>query len=480
MSFVSLQFVLLLSIVFVIYWVIPNKYRWIVLFIASYIFYMSWNAKYVVLIFITTFVSYACAIALEKASSKYVKNLMLITALLISLGILFVFKYYNFCMDSLVTICSWFALELHPTTLRLLLPVGISFYTFQTLSYVIDVYRGEVKAERHFGKYATFIAFFPQLVAGPIERTQNLMPQITGEHKFVYEKATYGLKLMAWGAFKKMVIADTLAVYVDKVYENITGYRGFSLILAAVFFTFQIYCDFSGYSDIAIGTAKLLDIDLMTNFKSPYFSTSVKEFWSKWHISLSTWFRDYVYIPLGGNRCGKLRTNINLLVTFLVSGLWHGASWNYVIWGAVHGVSQIFEKGFRKKKVEHGSIRWWISVAGIFAFAVFTWVFFRANTFADVQYFFANAFHGIADLKLYLYEGYHVIAPTEADETRVKMMMVMISILMGYDYVSLKTDLWKKVSGWNIVVRYTIYILLIAIVLLARATTEATFVYFQF
>lgn len=480
MSFVSLQFVLLLSIVFVLYWAVPNKYRWILLFIASYIFYMSWNAKYVVLILVTTLASYLCAIGLERTEAKQIKKLMLVITLLISLGILFVFKYYNFCMDSFAAACSWFSLELHPTTLRLLLPVGISFYTFQTLSYVIDVYRGDVKAERHFGKYATFIAFFPQLVAGPIERTRNLLPQITGEHKFSYEKATAGLKLMAWGAFKKMVIADRLAVYVDQVYENITDYQGFTLVLAAFFFTFQIYCDFSGYSDIAIGTAKLLDIDLMTNFKSPYFSASIKEFWSRWHISLSTWFRDYVYIPLGGNRCGAVRRGLNLMITFLVSGLWHGASWNYVIWGGVHGLCQILEKGFTKTKAKQGSIRWWISVMVVFAFAVFTWVFFRANTFADVQYFFANAFNGIRDLKMYLYVGYKAIAPTEMDEIRVKMMFVMIAILMGYDYASLKVNVWEKISKWNIVARYAIYLLLVVVVLVLRATAEATFVYFQF
>ena len=217
--------------------------------------------------------------------------------------------------------------------LNVISPVGISFYTFQTLSYVIDVYKVDVKAEKHFGYYATFISFFPQLVAGPIERTKNLLPQIKSAHVFNYEQATYGLKLMAWGFFKKLVIADTLSSPVKLVFDNPQEVQGFALILASFFFTIQIYCDFSGYSDIAIGTAKLFGIDLMTNFKNPYLSKSIKEFWSRWHISLSTWFRDYVYIPLGGNRVGHIRHNINLMITFLVSGLWHGANWTFVTWG---------------------------------------------------------------------------------------------------------------------------------------------------
>lgn len=246
---------------------------------------------------------------------------------------LFLFKYFDFSLKIISEICDSISIPIQPMTLRLILPVGISFYTFQTLSYIIDVYKSKVPAEHHFGQYAVFISFFPQLVAGPIERTGSLLHQIKEKHTFCYEKATYGLKIMAWGYFKKCVIADTCGTYVDVIYNDIMQYSGFALIGATFLFAIQIYCDFSGYSDIAKGTAKLLDIDLMDNFKSPYLSENIKEFWGRWHISLSTWFRDYVYIPLGGNRVSTIKTDCNLFITFLVSGLWHGANYTYIIWG---------------------------------------------------------------------------------------------------------------------------------------------------
>lgn len=339
MLFNSLSFAVFLPIVFGLYWGIPQKYRWIVLFVSSCYFYMSWNVKYIVLIMFTTCVSYISALLIKKYESK--KKLLMCVTLIACLGTLFFFKYFNFIIESFSEVFCFFAIPLHPITLKFMLPVGISFYTFQTLSYVIDVYRGELEAEPHFGKYATFITFFPQLVAGPIERAKNLLPQICGEHKFDYVQATYGLKLMAWGFFKKLVIADNLAVSVDLIYNDIYAYSGFALIVATVFFAFQIYCDFSGYSDIAIGVAKLFGINLMSNFQSPYFSSTIKEFWSRWHISLSTWFRDYVYIPLGGNRKGRCRKYINLIITFMVSGIWHGANWTFVLWGGTWSSTSI-------------------------------------------------------------------------------------------------------------------------------------------
>lgn len=326
MLFNSIAFAVFLPIVFILYWVFPFKYRWILLLIASYYFYMSWNAKYLLLIVFITAISYAGALLIERAKKWKIKKLLLGGVAFSSLGLLFVFKYWNFALTSLETVCHFASIPLHPITLNLVLPVGISFYTFQTLSYVVDVYRGDVEAESHFGQYAAFISFFPQLVAGPIERTKNLLPQIKKEHFFDYETATYGLKLLAWGFFKKLVIADNLAIYTDQVFKDVYSFRGFSLLVASVFFSFQIYCDFSGYSDIAIGTADLFGIKLMKNFKSPYFSVSIKEFWKRWHISLSSWFQDYVYIPLGGSRVGKLRSYLNLMITFLISGLWHGAA----------------------------------------------------------------------------------------------------------------------------------------------------------
>lgn len=330
MLFNSLEYAIFLPCVFLLYWVLPHKLRWVILLISSYYFYMSWNAKYVVLIATTTFVSYICAIFIEKTEKTVYKRFCLIVGLVLSLGILYFFKYYNFSMDLIERF-----VPITAPRYSFLLPVGISFYTFQTLSYVIDVYRGEVSAEKNLGIYATFVSFFPQLVAGPIERTANLMPQINSKKNFNYESARYGVRLALWGLFKKMVIADNLAVWVDKVYGNVTSYEGCSLAVAAFFFSIQIYCDFSGYSDIARGSAKLLDIELMENFRSPYFSASIKEFWGRWHISLSTWFRDYVYIPLGGNRVSKGRNVINYMITFLVSGLWHGDNLTFVVWGGI-------------------------------------------------------------------------------------------------------------------------------------------------
>ena len=309
-----------------------------------------------------------------------------------SLFVLFFFKYLDFAQNTLIRVLNSFAIQLHPLTLKILLPVGISFYTFQTLSYVIDVYKGEVEPERNFFKYATFVSFFPQLVAGPIERTRNLLPQIDCEHTFTYEKASYGIKLMAWGFFKKIVIADNLGVMVDVVFNHPDEYQGFSFALAVLFFTIQIYCDFSGYSDIAIGTAKLFDIDLMTNFKSPYFSASIQEFWRRWHISLSGWFRDYVYIPLGGSRVSRIRHYVNLCVTFLLSGLWHGAAFTYIVWGGLHGLMQCVESFFFGKKLrsEHkeggakkGTLVWWIRVIVVFILVAGAWCFFRAGSLSQ-------------------------------------------------------------------------------------------------
>lgn len=344
MNFNSLEYAAFLPIVFALYWALPHKFRWVLLLISSYYFYMSWNPRYVVLILFTTAVSYAAALLLEKYRNRASRNVILAGTLISCLGVLFFFKYFNFASESVAAVARYFSFSMQPITLKLLLPVGISFYTFQTLSYVIDVYRGEVKAERNFGIYAAFISFFPQLVAGPIERTANLLPQIKSEKKFDYDLAMHGARQMLWGFFKKVAVADVAATYVNTAYDTLHSCTGFDLCAAILFFSMQIYCDFSGYSDIAIGTARLFGINLMTNFKSPYFSTSIKEFWSRWHISLSTWFRDYVYIPLGGSRCSKLRNSFNLLVTFLASGLWHGANWTFVVWGGIHGGAQVVEK----------------------------------------------------------------------------------------------------------------------------------------
>ena len=444
------------------------------MFVASYYFYMSWNAKYVVLILFTTIVSYLAAILIEyrKNVTCTPPKITLILTLTACLGILFVFKYFNFFSESFVNFAKIFSIQLHPVTLKLLLPVGISFYTFQTLSYVIDVYKGNVKAEKHFGIYATFISFFPQLVAGPIERTNNLLPQIKAKHEFNYEQATYGLKLMAWGFFKKLVIADNLAIYSDKVFNNVYDFKGFALILAAFFFTIQIYCDFSGYSDIARGTAKLFGIELMENFKCPYFSSSIREFWSRWHISLSTWFRDYVYIPLGGNRVGKFRHYFNLMITFMISGLWHGANWTFVIWGGLHGLAQIFENVFTRKPKNyqpHGLERV-LKVLITFTFCMFAWVFFRAQNLNEAIYVFGNMFRGFS---VHLGIGIGLMGLCRV------IMYVLILIL--WDYFSLERDVIIRVSSLKKpFLRYVFYFGLVTLLIMLRAINNTEFVYFQF
>ncbi len=478
MLFNSFAFAVFLPIVVTIYWGIPHRVRWVLLLISSYYFYMSWNPKYIFLIFMTTVVSYCAGLLLERAKSKKYKKYILAGAAIICLSVLFFFKYFNFCSHSIVKGFEVIGISLHPVTLKFILPVGISFYTFQTLSYVIDVYKGRVKAELHFGHYATFISFFPQLVAGPIERTQNLLPQIKNEHSFSYQQATYGLKLMAIGYFKKIVIADSLSQYVACVFDSPQQYQGFALVLAVLFFTLQIYCDFSGYSDIAIGTAKLMGVDLMTNFRSPYFSQSIKEFWGRWHISLSTWFRDYVYIPLGGNRVGKVKHKLNLLITFLVSGLWHGANWTFVIWGGVHGIAQIIESltniPYRSKKIYVRVLR----CIFVFAFCAFAWIFFVSNTVTDAVYVMTHLFDNLSHLISYLHDGF-----SDLGMSKITFCIVcgLICILGVYDFISLKVDVIASISHQNIIIRWLVYInFILVIVFFSQKGVAAEFVYFQF
>ena len=393
MNFNSWQFLVFFPAVTIGFFMLTMRVRsntllQIFLLAASLFFYACWNPAYLVLILISVLVTRASGLCMEGQSHKR-KRLVLAASLIINLGILFFFKYYGFFAS---TIRRLFPHTLALPVFNVLLPVGISFYTFQALGYSIDVFYGRVRAERNFVTYALFVTFFPQLVAGPIERTGNLLPQFKVNHGFDYDRVTAGLKLAAWGMFKKVVIADRLAVYVNGVYGEPSAYTAAALALATFFFAFQIYCDFSGYSEIAIGAARVLGFNLMTNFRQPYFSSSISEFWRRWHISLSTWLKDYLYIPLGGNRKGALRQKLNLLMTFLLSGLWHGAAWHFVAWGALHGVFHIIErsvspflgaagrriglaKKFRTMKA--------VQVCITFLLVCFAWVFFRANSIGD-------------------------------------------------------------------------------------------------
>ena len=390
MLFNSLQYVVFLFVLCGLYYLAPRRFRWVLLLAASYAFYMCWNAFYIVLILASTAIDYGVALLLGRTESRTHRRLLLAASLLTNLGLLFVFKYWNFFNEWGDELCAALAIPWSVPNLTVLLPVGISFYTFQTLSYTIDVYRRRIEPERHLGRFALYVSFFPQLVAGPIERAERLLPQLRENHRFDTERFLSGGLLIMWGLFKKAVIADRLSVYVDAVYGNVPDHNGLTYLLATYAFAFQIYCDFSGYSDIAIGSARLLGIDLMTNFRAPYFARDLQDFWRRWHISLSTWLRDYLYIPLGGNRIGNVRTYVNLLITMLLGGLWHGASWNFVVWGALHGGTLAMLKAsasLRERVRERLNIPTPLVIAAqllaTFHFVCLTWIFFRAATLSE-------------------------------------------------------------------------------------------------
>lgn len=486
MLFSSISFIFFMTAVFLIYWALPHKYRWMALLAANIFFYASWDVRYLLVILFATAVSYFGAILIEKASSPQKKKVLLTVGILLTLFFLLLFKYANFALYSVEKVLKLFAVPIQETTLRLLMPVGISFFTFQMVGYIADVYKGKIAAEHHFGKYAVFVSFFPNIASGPIERAGNVLPQIEKEKKFDYTSAVYGMRLFLLGLLKKLVFADSMSKYVNVIFDHAKDYSGLSFILATLLFTFQIYCDFSGYSDMAVGAAKLLGFDLMTNFKYPYLSSSIKEFWSRWHISLSTWFRDYVYIPLGGNRVSKLRRNLNLMVTFLASGLWHGASWTFVLWGGIHGACQVAEntiKEWRKKAGKEknalktdavSKMTHFGKVLLIFCIVSFAWMFFRANSISDAVYILQHMFLG-GSLQTAMAEmtmSWLSVAKTGA----------AIVFLMVYDFFSQKHDLLKEMDRLKLPLRWLVYIataVLIIVLNIHNGTTQE-FIYFKF
>lgn len=476
MLFNSVSFGIFLIIVFLLYYIVPHKYRWGFLLIASYAFYMNLHLWYGILLFLTTLLTYSLALSLEKAETPKQKQKFLLLGIVPLVAILFFFKTANPIITQLNDWISAGRLTMQPITLTILLPAGVSFYFFQSMGYLIDVYNGKIKAEKHFGYYALFVSFFPQLLAGPIGRADFLLPQYKKERPFVYDNVTYGLKLMAWGYFKKLVIADVFAVTVDKLFNNVEGYVGLAFIIATLMFAIEIYCDFSGYSDIAIGCARLFGIELMTNFKSPYYSFSIREFWSRWHISLSTWFRDYVYIPLGGNRVPKWRHCLNLFLTFLVSGFWHGSSLTYLIWGGLHGILQIIETLLFPKGKERKKHFWQLPVT--FILICFTWIFFRANTFKDALWVISRLFWDASHPVNYLKTA--AICLNLSPLAGIGMCF-SVAILGIYDHISLKCDVIKELSKQKCFVRWPVYILLLVVIALFSEKGVATeFIYFQF
>lgn len=373
----------------------PHKYRWFHLLVASCVFYMAFIPVYILILFFTIIIDYIAGIAIENAKFER-RKLFLIISIVANVLVLAIFKYYNFFTENINDFFQAYNITTYDLPyLNIILPIGLSFHTFQAMSYTIEVYRGKQKAERHFGIYSLYVMFYPQLVAGPIERPQNLLPQFKEKHNFSSQNLSDGLRLMLWGFFKKLVIADRLSQYVDIVYSNPGDYHYLNLIIATVFFAIQIYCDFSGYSDIAIGAAKTMGFHLMTNFNRPYFAKNIQEFWKKWHISLSTWFRDYLYISLGGNRVGIKRMYFNVSVVFLLSGFWHGANWTYIVWGALHTVfiiAYMLYHQYSKFKIPKNKILNFVSILFTFILVSFAWIYFRANSIDDANLIAKNIF----------------------------------------------------------------------------------------
>lgn len=471
MLFNSFEFLIFFPIVCIVYFLLKdNRWRIPFLLIASYYFYMNWKPVYALLIMTSTVLTYFCGLLVERyADDKPKKKAFLVVSLVINFAILFVFKYFNFINESVFALLEMAGIRWTVPNLDVLLPVGISFYTFQAVGYSIDVYRGTIKAERNFMTYALFVSFFPQLVAGPIERAKNLLPQFHEEHVFKYDDAIEGLKQMLWGFFMKLCVADILSEYVNAVFNNVAQHNGTSMVIATFFFTIQIYCDFGGYSNIAIGAARVMGFRLMENFHLPYFSLNIKEFWKRWHISLSSWFMDYVYIPLGGNRVKYPRHLLNLMITFLVSGLWHGANWTFVIWGGLHGVYQVIGNMWRKfiHKPEYKStLSQLVSMAFCFVLVAFAWIFFRANNVSD-------AFTIVS--KIFTSPGIPFIDMSVL--TQGVLALIILAFKDTKDQFNWNIHL---LHSKNIIVRYISVIALIIYVLLFGAFSGGQFIYFQF
>lgn len=478
MLFNSAGYIVFFTIVCLVYFILPKKLKRVFLLLASYFFYSCWNLKYSLLMLFSTVATYGTAIAMDMVGAKQKKKLYLGLCFFVNLAILFVFKYYSFTVNFINKILGIAALSIDMPVIDVLLPVGISFYTFQALGYIVDVYRGEIKAERNFINYALFVSFFPQLVAGPIERSKNLLTQIDNLGHRRYENLSKGLLYILWGFFLKLVIADRAAIFVNQVFDSYQGYSYIFLCYAALLFAVQIYCDFYSYSIIAKGSAKVLGYDLMDNFRAPYLSASITEFWRRWHISLSTWFKDYLYIPLGGNRKGAFRKHLNVLIVFLVSGLWHGANYTFVLWGLIHGVFNILEdslkgitKGIRDNFI-YKNIRRLIT----FVVAVLSFVIFRSKNIGAAKAYLLGIFKrqaGSLDASIaFPYEDTVILLIAIA-------ILVVIDILI-YNKVKLADNIERR----SLIVRWPIYIFLLIATLIfgiyGPGYSEAQFIYFQF
>ena len=492
MLFNSLHFLVFFVVVTTVYFAIPHKYRWFLLLSSSCYFYMAFIPVYILILGFTIVIDYFAGIFLEKTDGKR-KKWFLIASLIANIGVLAIFKYYNFLNENLSGLLNTLGRQNPVPYLSIILPIGLSFHTFQAMSYTIEVYRGKQKAERNFGIYALYVMFYPQLVAGPIERPQNLIHQFYEKHSFDYQRITGGLKLMAWGLFKKVVIADRLAIAVDTVYNNPFQQQGLSMVIATVFFSFQIFCDFSGYSDMAIGAARVMGFRLMKNFDRPYHSKSIHEFWGRWHISLSSWFRDYLYISIGGSRVTIPRWYLNLFIVFLVSGLWHGANWTFVIWGALHGFYLVFAlvtKKIREKFTKVTGLSKYpgfhnaIQTVVTFLLVTFSWIFFRADTFSEALYIIKHSVtdtgRNIQDLLSNVSKG----IPFDLQLGLSKpQMLIGISGIILMEVIHLMQNryhLSEWISSRPVYIRWSIYYTVILSIIFFGVYENRQFIYFQF
>ena len=478
MLFNSFDFLLFLPLVFILYWFVFRKLKLqnIFILIASYVFYGWWDWRFLSLILASTFVDYSIGLLLNKTDKKKKRKLLLLASLLFNLGLLGVFKYYNFFIDNWINAWSTMGITMHKSSLNIILPVGISFYTFQTLSYTIDIYRKKLKPTKDFIAFSSFVSFFPQLVAGPIERASNLLPQFYKKRVFSYDLAVSGVKLILWGLFKKVVIADNCAIYVNEIFENYQDQSGFTLALGAIYFAFQIYGDFSGYSDIAIGVARLFGFNLMRNFNYPYFSRDIAEFWRRWHISLSTWFRDYLYIPLGGSKGSKYKQIRNVFIIFLVSGFWHGANWTFIFWGGLNAllfIPLLLSNKNRKnldivaKNGWFPSGREFFQILLTFSLTTIAWIFFRAESITV-------AFNYIK--QMLVFEGFSKIDYLTGIERYSFEIIFLIPIFLLFEWFYRKneTPFQGRLKYMNEM------IILLMLFIFGSFSDHTSFIYFQF
>jgi alginate O-acetyltransferase complex protein AlgI len=484
MLFNSFEFLIFFPIVALLFFAIKHEYRWFWLLAASCFFYMFFKPIYILILFFTIVIDYFAGIAIENQKDVKKRRRYLIISIIANVLVLAIFKYFNFLNLNFSYFLNVFNAKNPIPFLEILLPIGLSFHTFQAMSYTIEVYRGSQKAERHFGYYSLYVMFFPQLVAGPIERPQNILHQFHEKKFFIYDNAVIGLRLMLLGFFKKVVIADNLSVVVNTVYSDLPHQNSITLWIAAIFFSIQIYCDFSGYSNIAIGTAKFMGYDLMQNFNQPYFSTTIKEFWSKWHISLSTWFRDYLYIPLGGSKKGIWRKYFNTLLVFMVSGLWHGANFTFIVWGFIHGVlvsisnvlsdSNLFIVSKQNKFVR------FISLLFLFVFVTLAWIYFRANTITEANYFVKEMIVGLPSVIRLFGSGMPIFNPLHLESKLAFIeLFSFVGVIFILDYLMSNKHVVNFFLNkrW---VRLTAYGIGFIAILFLGYTENASFIYFQF